>query len=74
MGWLDLLARKPSADTSVAEHMSNAYDAASRGDYRAALAIWTPLGHAGVARAQSNIGACFSEGLGVERDPKLAER
>src|SRR5215470_5464803 len=74
MGWLDLLARKSSADTSVAERMSSAYDAASRGDYRAALALWTPLAHAGVARAQSNIGACFSEGLGVERDTKLAER
>jgi hypothetical protein len=35
MGWLDLLARKPSADTSVAERMGSTYDAASRGDYRA---------------------------------------
>ena len=25
-----------------------------------------------MARAQNNIGACFSEGLGVERDPVLA--
>jgi TPR repeat protein len=25
-----------------------------------------------VARAQNNIGACFAEGLGVERDLKLA--
>ena len=54
--------------------MSSAYDAASRGDYKAALEIWTQLAHAGVPRAQSNIGACFSEGLGVERDTKLAER
>jgi len=35
------------------------------------LALWEPLARDGVARAQNNIGACFSEGLGVERDPAL---
>ena len=54
--------------------MAEAYDAAERGDYRAALAIWGPLAQAGVARAQNNVGACFAEGLGVERDPNLALR
>ena len=52
--------------------MAAAYEAAARGDYAAALAIWGPLAHAGVARAQNNIGACFAEGLGVARDPALA--
>ena len=51
-----------------------AYDAAGRGDYPAALAIWGPLAQAGVARAQNNVGACFAEGLGVERDQALALR
>jgi TPR repeat protein len=73
MPWLDV-AKKAPAEPSVADRMTAAYDAAGRGDYAAALEIWTPLAHAGVTRAQSNIGACFAEGLGVERDGKLAER
>ena len=79
MRWLDGLARRLRPQTqeeepSVAERMAAAYEAAGRGDYAAALAIWTPLAHAGVARAQNNIGACFSEGLGVERDADLAAK
>src|SRR5262245_19557186 len=54
--------------------MAQAYDAAGRGDYATALAIWEPLAQAGVARAQNNIGACFAEGLGVARYAALAER
>src|ERR1700684_1859646 len=58
--------------TDVAERMAEAHAATGRGDYPAALAIWGPLAHAGVGRAQNNIGACFAEGLGVERDDALA--
>ena len=67
MGWLDRLAyrRKPEAD--VATQMAAAFEAARR-----TLAIWGPLAQAGVARAQNNVSACFSEGLGVARDPALA--
>ncbi|HMK79136.1 MAG TPA: tetratricopeptide repeat protein, partial [Xanthobacteraceae bacterium] len=73
MRWLDRLARRPQpAAPDIAAQMAAAYEAASRNDYATALAIWTPLAHAGVARAQNNIGACFAEGLGVERDPGLA--
>src|ERR1700724_442698 len=74
MRWLDALAKKArrSDDTTVADRMAEAYEASSRGDYARALEIWGPLAHAGVARAQNNVGACFTEGLGVERDPKLA--
>jgi uncharacterized protein len=61
-------------DGDVAAQMGEAYDGARRGDYASALAIWGPLAHAGVARAQNNIGACFAEGLGVERDHALALR
>jgi len=71
MGWLDRLRGKEnSADAAMAE----AAAAVGRGDHQAALAIWGPLAHAGVARAQNNIGACFAEGLGVERDAALALR
>ena len=60
--------------STVAEQMAAAHDASARGDYATALAIWGPLAHAGVPRAQNNVGACFAEGLGVERDPALAAR
>src|ERR1700691_540640 len=60
--------------SEVAERMAEAHAAAGRGDYPAALAIWGPLAHAGVGRAQNNIGACFAEGLGVDRDHRLALR
>src|SRR5262245_63724167 len=72
MRWLDRFARQPAHD--VAAQMTAAYEAAGRNDYAAALEIWNPLAHAGVARAQNNIGACFAEGLGVERDAALAVR
>jgi len=74
MRWLEALAKKapPGEDANVAERMAEAYEASGRGDYARALEIWGPLVHAGVARAQNNVGACFSQGLGVERDLKLA--
>src|SRR5215471_11135426 len=74
MRWFDRLARRQEPDTEVAVHMATAYDAASRNDYATALGIWGPLAHAGVARAQNNVGACFAEGLGVERNLGLALR
>src|ERR687883_659274 len=72
MRWLDRLAGRRQSAVDVAAQMAAAYEAASRSDYTTALGIWTPLAHAGVARAQNNIGACFAEGLGVERDAALA--
>src|SRR5262245_66446808 len=72
MRWLDRLAAPRRPD--VSEQMAAAHAAASCSDYAAALDIWGPLAHAGVARAQNNIGACFAEGFGVARDPALALR
>src|SRR5262245_47482741 len=77
MSWLDALAKRapPAASAAPdADRMAQAFAAAGRGDYAAALEIWGPLAQSGVARAQNNVGACFAEGLGVERDPKLAAR
>lgn len=75
MGWLDRLLARPSAPGSdIPEQMAQAAAAVERGDYEAALAIWGPLAQAGIGRAQNNVGACFAEGLGVERDPALALR
>jgi TPR repeat protein len=69
-----LLGRGSRPPADIAASMAAATAAAGRGDYAAALAIWGPLAHAGVARAQNNIGACFAEGLGVEPDAGLALR
>jgi TPR repeat protein len=77
MGLLDRLKSRSSdaiGGHPVAEQMGEAYAAAQRRDYEAALAIWGPLAHAGVGRAQNNVGACFAEGLGVPRDLVLALR
>lgn len=77
MDWLDRLrgGRSPEPPSPTVDEQLAAASAASRdGDHAAALAIWGPLAHGGVARAQSNVGACFAEGLGVERDLALAVR
>lgn len=74
MGWLDRLLRKESAGHDVTAALARAAEAVERGEHAAALAIWGPLAHAGIGRAQNNIGACFAEGLGVARDPALALR
>lgn len=75
MGWLDRLRGKDASEPDdVAVALARATEAVERGDHQAALAIWGPLAHAGIGRAQNNIGACFAEGLGVEPDLALALR
>lgn len=75
MLWLDrLFGKGGAAPSDIGAAMAEATAAVERGDHAAALAIWGPLAHAGVGRAQNNVGACFAEGLGVERDPALALR
>src|SRR5271165_6183148 len=77
MRWLDWLRERgqlKTAEESASDRMRRAHEAASRGDYASALAVWGPLAQAGVPRAQNNVGACFAEGLGVERDATLARR
>lgn len=76
MGWLDHLRRAPPpAPADPQAEMDRALAAARAGDYATALDVWERLARGGHARAQNNIGACFSEGLGgLERDPALAAR
>ncbi len=75
MRWLErLFGRNETGDDDVAATMAQAAAAVERGEHAAALALWGPLAHAGVGRAQNNIGACFAEGLGVAHDPALALR
>ena len=59
---------------SVEDELAEAKMLAAAGEYAAALAIWGPLAHRGVARAANNVGACFVDGLGVEREPEMAVR
>lgn len=71
MAWLDRL-RRPAAPPP--DPMEQAMAAFRAGDYGTALALWEPLARAGNARAQSNIGGCFVEGLGVQVDARIAEK
>src|SRR5262249_49763926 len=74
-GLKHVFRRQADADgSSVSAQMAAAYDASLRNDYGAALEIWGPLAQAGIARAQNNVGACFAEGLGVDRNPAVAAR
>ena len=52
--------------------LDQALAAWNAGDHGVALDLWAPLAHRGHARAQSNMGAAFLEGRGVERDPAKA--
>ena len=52
--------------------MAEALGAWQAGHHGVALDLWAPLAQAGVARAQSNMGAAFLQGQGVERDPDKA--
>ena len=76
MKWLDRFLRSsPSKELGSSEtgaEMASALAAAQAGDYERALILWEPMARAGNARAQNNIGACFAEGAGVERNPDLA--
>lgn len=64
-------AAPAEAERPISELMDEARSLAAAGEHQAALAIWGPLAHRGEARAANNIGACFLDGLGVERDPAL---
>src|ERR1700742_3882817 len=62
------------ASAETAQRLGGAAGAAAGGDFEGALSIWVELGHAGVARAQAEIGRCFVNGWGVERDIELARK
>jgi hypothetical protein len=42
--------------------MAKAHAAAARQDYEEELGIWVVFAHAGIARAQAEIGRCFVNG------------
>ena len=63
---------------SVAPASADPFDdgaaAYQRGDYAAALAIWTPLANAGHERAGFRLGLLYDGGMGVPRDDAEAGR
>src|SRR5260370_7859706 len=65
MSWL---GKTFGAERRLAQALA-AWDA---GEHGVALDLWAPLAHRGHARAQSNMGAAFLAGRGVERDPGKA--
>jgi TPR repeat protein len=71
MSWFRKLLGHTAAQ-SEEQRMAEALGAWQAGDHGVALDLWAPLAQAGVARAQSNMGAAFLQGQGVERDPDKA--
>jgi uncharacterized protein len=63
-----------NAPPSSSGTLADADAAAARGDSKTALEIWSHLAHTGSARAQAEIGRCFVQAIGVERNPELAEK
>src|SRR5260370_31760794 len=67
-GSMSWLARTFGTERRLAQALA----AWNAGDYGVALDLWAPLAHRGHPRAQSNMGAAFLEGRGVERDTSKA--
>ena len=55
-------------------NVDDGLDAINRGDFDAALEIWTTLAEQGNMRAQFNLGVFYNLGEGVEREPEEAVR
>ncbi|HEY0290901.1 MAG TPA: tetratricopeptide repeat protein [Hansschlegelia sp.] len=75
MSWFGRIFRSAASETDQEQEdgdiealLASAAKAAGRGDYEMAVGMWRPLAEGGVPRAQSNLGACYADGLGVERD------
>ena len=66
LGWW----RGPSPEA----RLERARGLAKEGRVAEAIALWAPLAVAGVARAQTNLGACYATGNGVQADPGLARQ
>ena len=47
-------------------------EAAQSGDFKTALAEWTPLAEQGHAKAQRSLGVLYAKGLGVLKDHRRA--
>jgi TPR repeat protein len=58
--------------TAVALDFDKGLKAAQSGDFKTALAEWTPLAEQGDADAQNNLGSMYDGGYGVRENDKIA--
>ena len=61
-----------SSGVAMAADFNKGLKAAQSGDFKTALAEWTPLAEQGYADAQSNLGTMYDNGSGVLTDTKRA--
>ena len=54
-----------SSGVAIATEYNKGFQAAQAGDFKTALAEWTPLAEQGDASAQYNLGVMYYEGQGV---------
>ena len=69
---LVILAFSMLFNNAVAADFNKGLKAAQSGDFKTALAEWTPLAEQGYADAQSNLGTMYDNGSGVLTDTKRA--
>jgi len=70
---ISLLVATIIAEASTQAEFNEAYDAAQAGDYKRAIALWTPLAEKGEASAQYTLGWMFESGQGVKKNYQQAE-
>ena len=61
-----------ASGVAVAADLSKGLKAYNSGDFKTALAEWTPLAEQGYAKAQTNLGVMYEFGDGVLTDTKRA--
>ena len=67
-----LLSLLLGSGVAVAADFSKGLQAAQSGDFKTALAEWTPLAEQGNAMAQFNLGHMYANGYGVRENDKTA--
>lgn len=60
------------ASQAIAQDFDAGWQAYKAGDFKTAVAIWTPLAEAGDPRAQYNLGSLYYDGEGVAKDQTVA--
>ena len=67
-----LLSMLLGSGVAVAADYDKAFKAAQSGDFKTALAEWTPLAEQGDAKSQHNLGIMYEKGEGVPKNYKTA--
>ena len=63
-----------SSGVAIAADFNKGLQAAQAGDFKTALAEWTPLAKQGNVKAQYNLGIMYQHGEGVSENDKTAMR